>query len=294
MSKTAFSFALFGNVFQTKKSSNIREVIKNILDFGGKITIEREFAAFLKDNTDLYVGDFGEFEHIDDTVDFALSIGGDGTFLKTALQVGQTNIPVIGINTGRLGFISEVTPQESRMFFENLFSGNYQLEERSLLQCSFDCESKDVSPFALNEVAVLKHDISSMISIDAYVNDKYLATYQADGLVVSTPTGSTAYSLSVGGPVVSPDSRSIIISPVAAHSLSIRPLVLNDNVRIKLKVKSRSENFMVAIDGRSTSFQDTTTVEIAKAPFSINIVRSSDHSFFATLRNKLLWGADKR
>ncbi len=180
------------------------------------------------------------------------------------------------------------------MFFENLFSGNYQLEERSLLQCSFDCESKDVSPFALNEVAVLKHDISSMISIDAYVNDKYLATYQADGLVVSTPTGSTAYSLSVGGPVVSPDSRSIIISPVAAHSLSIRPLVLNDNVRIKLKVKSRSENFMVAIDGRSTSFQDTTTVEIAKAPFSINIVRSSDHSFFATLRNKLLWGADKR
>ncbi len=294
MSNTTFSFALFGNVFQTKKSANIREVINNILDFGGKITIEREFAAFLKDNTNLCVDTFGTFDNIDNSVDFAISIGGDGTFLKTAQHVGQTNIPIIGINTGRLGFISEVTPLDSRSFFEHLFAGNYKLEERTLLQCSLDGDDNEVCPFALNEVAVLKHDVSSMISINTYVNDKYLATYQSDGLVVSTPTGSTAYSLSVGGPIVSPDSNSIIISPVAAHSLSIRPLVLNDNVRIRLKVESRSENFMVAIDGRSKSFQDTTSVEIVKAPFSIKIVRSPEHSFFATLRNKLLWGADKR
>lgn len=294
VSHTTLSFALFGNVFQTKKSSNIREVISNILDMGGKIMIEREFAAFLKNNTDLNVDDYEQFEHIDNSVDFALSIGGDGTFLKTAQQVVKTNIPVVGINTGRLGFISEVTPYDSRLFFENLFSGKYWLEERSLLQCSFDGENQHVSPFALNEIAVLKHDISSMIDISTYVNGKYLATYLADGLVVSTPTGSTAYSLSVGGPIVSPDSKSIIISPVAAHSLSIRPLVLNDSVKIRLEVKSRSNNFMVAIDGRSTSFQDTTTMEITKAPYSINIVRSMDHSFFDTLRNKMLWGADKR
>lgn len=294
MSRTSFSFALFGNTFQSEKSTNIKEVIDNITTLGGNIYIEKDFAVFLEDSVGLHLGKYSIFENVDDSMDFALSIGGDGTFLKTVQQIGLFDIPIIGINTGRLGFISDVPPLNSMPFFENLFSGKYQLESRSLLQCRFNDGQNVDNPFALNEVAILKHDMSSMISISTYVNENYLATYQADGLIVSTPTGSTGYSLSVGGPIISPDSKSIIISPIAAHSLSIRPFVLNDNVQVCLKVKSRSRNFMIAIDGRSTSFRDSTTIIINKAPNPIHIVRSLDHSFFSTLRKKLLWGADKR
>ena len=294
MSRTSFSFALFGNTFQSEKSTNIKEVIDNITTLGGDIYIEKDFAVFLEDSVGLHLGKYSIFENVDGSMDFALSIGGDGTFLKTVQQIGQFDIPIIGINTGRLGFISDVPPLNSMPFFENLFSGKYQLESRSLLQCRFNDGQNVDNPFALNEVAILKRDMSSMISISTYVNENYLATYQADGLIVSTPTGSTGYSLSVGGPIISPDSKSIIISPIAAHSLSIRPFVLNDNVQVCLKVKSRSRNFMIAIDGRSTSFRDSTTIIINKAPNPIHIVRSLDHSFFSTLRKKLLWGADKR
>lgn len=294
MSRTSFSFALFGNTFQSEKSTNIKEVIDNITTLGGDIYIEKDFAVFLEDSVGLHLGKYNIFENVDGSMDFALSIGGDGTFLKTVQQIGQFDIPIIGINTGRLGFISDVPPLNSMPFFENLFSGKYQLESRSLLQCRFNDGQNVDNPFALNEVAILKHDMSSMISISTYVNENYLATYQADGLIVSTPTGSTGYSLSVGGPIISPDSKSIIISPIAAHSLSVRPFVLNDNVQVSLKVKSRSRNFMIAIDGKSASFRDSTTIIINKAPNPIHIVRSLDHSFFSTLRKKLLWGADKR
>lgn len=294
MDKSTVSFALFGNTFQSEKSANISSVIQAIKDVGGRVLFECEFAEFLNSTTSLDLDSTCIFDKVNDDIDFALSIGGDGTFLKTAQQVGQAGIPIIGVNTGRLGFISDLSPQESKAFFQDVIIGNYQVEERSLLQCNFNNTEVVTTPYALNEIAVLKHDMSSMISICTYVNDSYLATYQADGLIISTPTGSTGYSLSVGGPILSPDSKSIVISPVAAHSLSVRPFVLNDNVRISLKVKSRSKNYMVAVDGRSESFQDTTSLDIVKAPFVIKIVRSSDHSFFATLRNKLLWGADKR
>ena len=294
MNNGTLTFALFGNTYQKEKSANIKEIVQDIVDLGGRIIIEHEFAEFLKDSVGLCVNDCCVFDSVSDEIDFALSIGGDGTFLKTAQQVGRSSIPIIGVNTGRLGFISDVSPVEAKTFFRNIFEGKHCIEERSLLQCSFHGEKLSQSPFALNEVAILKHDMSSMISICTYVNDNYLATYQADGLIISTPTGSTGYSLSVGGPIISPESKSLIISPVAAHSLSFRPFVLNDDVKVSLEIKSRSHNYMVAIDGRSESFCDTTTVDIFKAPYSIKIVRSAGHSFFATLRNKLLWGADKR
>ncbi len=294
MSNSIKTFAIFGNTFQREKSVNIRQVLSGIAAIGGRIVIEHDFAEFLKAITDLSDISYTQCGAESVDADFAISIGGDGTFLKTAQLIGCREIPLIGINTGHLGFISDVLPQDASSFFGDVMQGNYQIEERSLLLAQTQGAELAGNPCALNEIAILKHDISSMISISTYVNDSYLATYQADGLVISTPTGSTGYSLSAGGPIISPDSKSIVLSPIAAHSLSVRPFILNDNVQIRLNVQSRSRNFLVAIDGRSESLSDTATILISKAPYSIKIVRPQGHSFFDTLRNKLLWGADKR
>lgn len=288
------SFAFFGNTFQAEKSAKIREVLQAVTNIGGTIIIEQEFADFLKKVLRLDNITYTQLPSEQITADFAISIGGDGTFLKTAQTVGSRQMPIIGINTGHLGFISDILPTDAETFFNDLSQDRYQTEERSLLMAKTHGQELTGSPYALNEIAILKHDISSMIRISTKVNDNSLATYQADGLVVSTPTGSTGYSLSAGGPIISPDSKSIVLSPIAAHSLSVRPFILNDNVRITLEIHSRSHNFLVAIDGRSESLSDTTSIEITKAPYSIRIVRPEGHSFFDTLRNKLLWGADNR
>jgi len=265
-----------------------------IAEIGGIIVIEHEFAEFLKHITDLSHINYKQLKAEQIEADFAISIGGDGTFLKTAQLVGHKHMPIIGINTGRLGFISDILPQDASAFFSNIAANNYKVEERSLLTVNTKGQNLNSNPCALNEVAILKHDNSSMISITTYVDGNYLATYQADGLIISTPTGSTGYSLSVGGPIISPDSKSVVISPIAAHSLSVRPFILNDDVKITMKVQSRSHNYMIAIDGRSESLDENTEIEIAAAPYKIKIVRPANHSFYDTLRNKLLWGADKR
>ncbi len=288
------TFAIFGNKFQAEKSANIREVLHNIAATGSSIVIEQDFADFLSRHVDISDIPFTAAHHADIDADFAVSIGGDGTFLNTARLVGNRNMPIIGINTGHLGFISDILPQDAASFFRDLADGNYKIEERSLLAVDTDGDSITSSPYALNEIAILKHDNSSMISINTSVDGSYMATYLADGLVISTPTGSTGYSLSVGGPIISPDSKTIVLSPIAAHSLAVRPIILNDNVKIELHVQSRSHNFMLAIDGRSESLYEGTTLTIQAAPYKIHIVRRADHSFFDTLRSKLLWGADKR
>ena len=288
------TFAIFGNKFQAEKSAYIREVLHSIAATGSSIVIEQDFADFLRRHVDISAISFTLAHHDDISADFAVSIGGDGTFLNTARLVGDRDMPIIGINTGHLGFISDILPQDANSFFRELANGNYRVEERSLLTVEADGDSIASSPFALNEIAILKHDNSSMISINTSVDGSYLATYLADGLVISTPTGSTGYSLSVGGPIIAPDSKTIVLSPIAAHSLAVRPIILNDNVKIELHVQSRSHNFMLAIDGRSESLYEGTALTIQAAPYKLKIVRRADHSFFDTLRSKLLWGADKR
>ena len=294
MSKLNKSFAIFGNKFQAEKSAYIKEVLHSIVAIGSQIVIEQDFADFLRKHADISTIPFRQLPHEDIQADFAISIGGDGTFLNTARLVGSSNMPIIGINTGHLGFISDILPQDAAAFLRDIAEGNYKMEERSLLMAETDGDSITCSPYALNEIAILKHDNSSMINISTSVDGNYLATYLADGLVISTPTGSTGYSLSVGGPIISPDSHTIVLSPIAAHSLSVRPIILNDNVSIELHVQSRSHNFMLAIDGRSESLYEGTSLTVKAAPYKLHIVRRSDHSFFDTLRNKLLWGADKR
>ena len=201
---------------------------------------------------------------------------------------------ILGINTGRLGFLADVSPEEMEDTFNDIYSNNYRIEDRSVLQVS--CKEQELKgyPFGLNEIAVLKRDSSSMISIHTAINGAYLTTYQADGLVIATPTGSTAYSLSIGGPVIVPHSNTIAITPVAPHSRNGRPIGRNEDWEITLDVESRSHNFLIAIDGRSETCREGSKLTIRKADYKIKVVKRQNHIFFNTLRNKMMWGADGR
>lgn len=226
--------------------------------------------------------------------DVAISVGGDGTFLNTAAAVGDRGIPILGINNGRLGFLADVADTEIEQVLAEVLAGDYKVRERCILQAKTYDQSGFGLPFALNEIAVLKQDLSSLIAIHASVNGEYLNTYQADGLIVATPTGSTAYSLSVGGPIVMPGTHNLILAPVASHSLTVRPLVISDTCEIDLEIESRSRSYLISLDGRSQPMSQTTKLHIAKADFAIKIIEPNGHSFFRTLKNKLMWGADKR
>ena len=287
-------FAIFGNTYQAKKSSHAENLFRLLGQHNAQLCICREFHHFLSTELHLNIPDAELFDGDDFCADMVISIGGDGTFLKAASRVGKKNIPILGINTGRLGFLADISPEEMEETFDEIYNNHYKVEERSVLQLRCDDERLMQSPYALNEIAVLKRDSSSMISIHAAINGAPLTTYQADGLVISTPTGSTAYSLSVGGPVIVPHSKTIAITPVAPHSLNVRPIVICDDWEITLDVESRSHNFLVAIDGRSESCKETTQLHISRADYSIKVVKRFNHIFFDTLRNKLMWGADIR
>lgn len=226
--------------------------------------------------------------------DIAISIGGDGTFLNTAAAVGNRGIPILGINNGRLGFLADVADTEIEQVLAEVIAGNYKIRERCIIQANTSDNSGRGLPFALNEIAVLKQDLSSLIAIHASVNGEYLNTYQADGLIIATPTGSTAYSLSVGGPIVMPGTHNLILAPVASHSLTVRPLVIADTCEIDLEIESRSHNYLISLDGRSQPMSQNTKLHITKADFTIKIIEPNGHSFFRTLKNKLMWGMDKR
>ena len=252
-------FAIFGNTYQAKKSSYAETLFKLLKSHKAEVFICREFYQFLTNDLKLSLSPDGLFDDNDFVADLVISIGGDGTFLKAASRVKDKNIPILGINTGRLGFLADISPMEIEATFDEIFNNKYSIEERSVLKLTCQDGGKTKEAFALNEIAVLKRDSSSMISIKTVINEQLLTTYQADGLIVATPTGSTAYSLSVGGPIVVPQSNTISITPVAPHSLNIRPLVICDDWPIKLHVESRSHNFLVAIDGRSESCKETTS-----------------------------------
>lgn len=287
-------FVLFGNTYQARKSSHAETLFKLLEKYGAEVYVCREFHRFLSSDLKLNVKAAGLFDGDEFDADMAISIGGDGTFLKAASRVGNKGIPILGINTGRLGFLADVSPEDMEATFEDIHNGNYTVEERSVLQLICDDKRLQCSPYALNEIAVLKRDSSSMITIHTAINGKYLTTYQADGLIIATPTGSTAYSLSVGGPIMVPHSNTVAITPVAPHSLNVRPIVICDDWEITLDVESRSHNFLVAIDGSSETCKETTRLTIRRADYSIKVVKRLNHVFFDTLRSKMMWGADTR
>lgn len=226
--------------------------------------------------------------------DLVLSIGGDGTFLNAAAWVGRKGTPILGINSGHLGFLADVTPDSIDEDLPRVLQGDYVIQSRSLLEVLADGAPLTQHPIALNEVAILKHDNSSLIQIETYINTQLLNKYLADGLIVSTPTGSTGYSLSAGGPIATPDCGCFCISAVAPHSLNVRPVILRDDVEIDLHIHSRSGNYLLAIDGHSQSLPDSTTLKLRRADYSINVVKVQHREFFDTLRNKMHWGTDNR
>ena len=287
-------FALFGNTYQAKKSAHVIRLLSILKQYNAVVYINREFYHFLVDEQKMDIQAAGVFEGNDFEADMVLSMGGDGTFLKAASYVGNKNIPILGINTGRLGFLADVSPEEMEDTFKDIYNHNYKVEDRSVLQVISNGQPLKGYPCGLNEIAVLKRDSSSMITIHTSINGAYLTTYQADGLVIATPTGSTAYSLSIGGPVIVPHSNTIAITPVAPHSLNVRPIVINDDWEITLDVESRSHNFLVAIDGRSETCREGTRLSIRKADYNIKVVKRPNHVFFHTLRDKMMWGAEGR
>lgn len=287
-------FVLFGNTYQAKKSSHAENLFKLLARYEAEICVCREFYHFLTGELQLILPPVELLDGDDFNADMAISLGGDGTFLKTASRVGRKGIPILGINTGRLGFLANISPEEMEETLEEIHKSRHEIEERSVLQLTCNDKNLMTSPYALNEIAVLKRDSSSMISIRTAINGAHLTTYQADGLIIATPTGSTAYSLSVGGPIIVPHSNTMVLTPVAPHSLNVRPIVVCDNWEITLDVESRNHNFLVAIDGRSESCQEGTRLTISRADYSIKVVKRSNHAFFNTLREKMMWGADIR
>lgn len=267
-------FAIYVNAF---KQQEIQPLVERVVAF-----LDRHSVSSLIEPDELT------------NVDLVISMGGDGTFLKAACMVGEREIPILGINKGRLGFLADVLPSEIEDVLEHVLRRDYMIENHTVIKLEADGECVDCCPFALNDIAVLKRDTASMISIKAYINGEFLVNYQADGLIIATPTGSTAYSLSNGGPIIVPQSGSLCITPVAPHSLNIRPIVINDTSVIELEVCSRSHNFLVAIDGRSMKLTEGTRLTIRKADYMVKLVKLKNQRYFSTLHRKLMWGADSR
>lgn len=294
MSDKHLRFAIFGNTFQAKKSVAIQKIIALLQQRNADILIDRPFYDFLTEGQHLQFSSVTIFDDDNFEADFAVSMGGDGTLLRTASRVGAKNIPIIGVNIGRLGFLADVNPVEVEHAVATIYSGNYTVTEHSVLEIRTDSDEIQGSPYAVNDIAVLKRDSASMISIHASVNGEYLMTYQADGLIVTTPMGSTAYSLSNGGPIITPETNILCLTPVAPHSLNVRPIVVPDTAEITLRVASRNRNFLVAIDGRSEKVTEGALVTIRKADYTVKVVRFSQRKYFGTLREKMNWGADQR
>ena len=285
-------------VFVYLHREGIENLVQQLMDFCDQKGITVLIDGYLQDfileklkksfqNTELIRDD-----HF--SADMAFSIGGDGTFLSTAARIGKKDIPILGINSGRLGFLADVGMEDITEAFNAVLEKKFTIEERSLLHLETMDGTLLETPYALNDIALQKQDSSSMITVEATANGEFINNYQADGLIIATPTGSTAYSMSVGGPIVVPQAESFIISPVASHSLNVRPLIVPDKWVIELKVHSRTNNFLVSLDGRSKVLNQNTRLRIKKADYTIKLVKPLSNTFFNTLRNKLMWGADKR
>lgn len=283
---------IFGNEYQREE-----QIIK-ILDILKKnqveIFIQKDFYDYMSCRFDFKYDIAGIIECGNFSLDMAFSVGGDGTFLKTASIIGNKDIPILGINTGRLGFLADISEADIESTLGDIMQGKFRIEKRSQLTLTTDNHTYEGYNYALNEIAILKQDTASMLTIDAYINDEHLTTYQSDGLIISTPTGSTAYSLSVGGPIMTPTASNIIIAAIAPHSLTTRPLVVEDEAKLTFVVKSRNQNFLVSLDGRSEILSTGIVLKVQKGEYPLKVVKRIGHTFYATLRDKLMWGIDSR
>ncbi|MBC9796671.1 NAD kinase [Sinomicrobium weinanense] len=289
---------VFGQFYHDDSEEYILTLLEALDEKGIRVMVEAKYLElirhFLDEGKDYET--FSSFEDLDPDCDMFFSMGGDGTMLRTILYIRDLGIPVLGINTGRLGFLATVQKEDIRKAVDSISRGSFDVVDRALLEVHTDPVNQELSEFnfALNEVAVSRKDTTSMITVATYLNDEYLTSYWADGLIIATPTGSTGYSLSCGGPVLTPDTTGFVITPIAPHNLNARPLVIPDDTVIKLKVSGREKNYLISLDSRLATLPEETEITIKKSTFAMKMVELRTESFLKTLRNKLLWGEDKR
>jgi NAD+ kinase len=290
--------AIFGQYYQNDTRPIIRDIFLFFNNNRIELVIEEKFLKILYAEEILKkeYKTFNDYKCLDASFDLLISIGGDGTILRAATYVRDSGIPILGINAGRLGFLAKVQKENIETFLQIVLKKEYTLSERTLLSLECNPENEQINElnFAMNEVTVSRKDTTSMITIDTSLNGEHLNSYWADGLIISTPTGSTGYSLSCGGPVLTPEVKGLVITPIAPHNLNARPLVIPDDTEIKLKVSGREEQYLVSLDSRIATLNNNAELIIRKTPFKINMVEIPNETFLKTLRNKLLWGEDKR
>lgn len=288
--------AVYGQNYKNESTQNAFEVLLDALkNNNAAVFVESEFMK-IQDKTLQKNWSVDLFSELDNSYDLLISIGGDGTILRAITFVRDLDIPIVGINTGRLGFLATIQTNEIEHALKKIIAGRYKISERSLLAVETQPENESIleTNFALNEIAVSRKNTTSMITVDTHLNDEYLTSYWADGLILATPTGSTGYSLSCGGPVISPDAKSFVLTPIAPHNLNARPLVIPDTTHITLKVDGRENQFLLSLDSRIVTLSNTAIVKVKKATFSLKMVELLDESFIDTLRKKMLWGEDRR
>ena len=272
----------------------IQELVNNKFTILSTKSFIEEIIKYNNDNNNSYIKTISNIDSVDQKIDYLICFGGDGTILEAATIVKDSEVPIVGINTGRLGFLATISKEKLSSLMKNLIKKNYKLSHRSLLEICSD-NNPIQYPFALNEISVSSKENTSMINIKVFLNEQYLNTYWADGLIISTPTGSTGYSLSCGGPIVMPESNNFIITPIAPHNLNVRPLVIADENRIEIKIIDRNtRKFLLSMDSRNEYIKNSSSIIIKKANYSINLVEMELINYSKTLREKLLWGLDRR
>lgn len=289
--------AIFGREFKDDFNESIYKIFETLNRNQAEIYIHEEYLKFI--NQDLYFfpkisGTFASSNTMPAGLDLLISVGGDGTMLESVSYAVGADIPVLGINSGRLGFLATVSKKTLEKAFEDVFARNYQIETRTLLELNSENNRFGDLNFALNELTIMRVNSSSMISINVYLNEEFLNTYWSDGLIVATPTGSTAYSLSAGGPIITPGSGNFVITPVSPHNLSVRPIVISDDSVLRLKADGRGRNFLASLDFKQATFSFDEELVLRRSDKKLKLVKFSESTFFNTLRNKLLWGMDKR
>ena len=289
---------IYGQFYHKNSGKYIQLILDALKNTSAEVYIESNFLNILKEHEDIsnIISGMSTFTTLDKSYDFFFSIGGDGTLLKSATFIHDLGIPIVGINSGRLGFLATIQKKKVTESIEQILKGDYSISERSLLSITTQPYREGLFPlnFALNEIAVNRKNTTSMIKVETQVDGEYLTSYWSDGLIVATPTGSTGYSLSCGGPVMDPDTNSIVITPIAPHNLNARPFVIPDDCEITLKVSGREESYLISLDSRIATLNNDTVITIKKCPFTVKLVQLTGNSFVKTLREKLLWGEDKR
>ncbi|MGF1925971.1 MAG: NAD kinase [Bacteroidia bacterium] len=288
--------AIYGRDFNDSVLPFVQEVFDALAVNDITILIYQKFNNFIKNKIILpdHVGVFANHKELADHADVLLSLGGDGTLLDTLSLIRNSQIPVIGINFGRLGFLASINKNEIKKAIEALVNGEYSLDRRSILNLESQSSLFGEENFALNDVTIHRRDNSAMMIIHAYMNDEFVNSYWADGLIIATPTGSTAYSLSCGGPIILPNAQNFVITPIAPHNLNVRPIIVPDDVVLTFEIEARSTKFLVSCDSRTETVDRSVKITVNKANFNVNLIRLNNESYLTTLRNKLLWGIDTR